>query len=101
APSPPAPGWPPAPGGLLIAPVREGVEADTLESQIRALMRLLPPVRFDPDTRSWAVTLLPERLDPTGALGQLAWGVGDRAGRAVIVASAGPDAREHVAAARR
>jgi hypothetical protein len=101
APAPPVPSWPPAAGGLVIAPARDGVEAEALESQIRALMRALPPVRFAPDTRTWAVSLLPEPLDPTGALGQLAWGVAERAGRTVLLAAAGADARQQVDQARR
>lgn len=99
APAPPADGWPPL-GAMVIAPARVGMEAEDLEAHISTLMRSLPGARFDPDTGTWAVGLLPEPLDPTGALGQLAWGVGERAGRAVIVAAAGGDARRQVAEAR-
>src|SRR5690606_35014090 len=99
APAAPAPGWPPV-GALIVAPARDGALPGDLEAHIATLTRSLPAARHDPETATWAVSLLPEPLDPTGALGQLAWGVARRHGRAVILAAAGEHARQQVAEAR-
>ncbi|MFG0285387.1 MAG: hypothetical protein ACF8R7_13295 [Phycisphaerales bacterium JB039] len=91
-------GWPPGGSATVVAPALPTVQAGALEAQMRSLMRLLRGVSFDPQTRTWALGLLPESIDPQGQLGQIAWGVAERNGRAVVIAAAGRSARERVRA---